>query len=338
MKHLGTLFNINYLNRGLALLESLKHHETLFKLYVLCLDDETFDYLSKEEPNFVVPIKLTEIEAFFPELNKAKSNRSMVEYFFTLSPALPLYILKKYTIPQITTLDADIYVYNSLDPIFDEMGSNSILISPHKFSDNLKHKEIYGFYNVSFQSFKNDVIGLSCLEDWLKNCTEWCYDKLEDGKFADQLYLNSWIEKYKKVSVIQHDGAAIAPWNLGKYTLKTHNDKLYVDDKPLLFYHFHGVKFVAENIVLHNLNEYNTEPTNVVIDNLYGPYINKLSYYSSKTSIAHQNIRYNYSKLWIFKKILKGGALKINKNNTKLMNKQLSKLFARLSSFFSKRS
>jgi len=331
MRYFGTLFNINYLNRGLALLESLKRNEASFILYVLCLDDETYNYLQESELSSVSPIRLEEIENFFPELVNAKANRSLVEYFFTLSPALPLYILKKFGIPQITTLDADIYVYSTLEPIFEEMGSSSILISPHRFSNKLKYKEIYGLYNVSFQSFKNDDIGLACLKDWLDDCVEWCFDRLEEEKFADQLYLNSWIEKYKSVCVVQHRGAAVAPWNLASHELKIRDSKLYLNNQPLLFYHFHGVKFVSENIVLHNLNEYKVEPSNEIVNHLYGPYVSRLAYYSNYTSVAHQNIRYNYSKIWVLKRILKGGALKIGQNKVKAVNKQLSWIFKWLS-------
>ncbi len=339
MRNFGTLFNINYLNRGLALLESLRRNEAPFNLYVLCLDDQTHEYLLQNEVSGVTPIKLQEIEQYFPELLKARSNRSLVEYFFTLSPALPLYILEKYGISQITTLDADIYIYDSLDPVFDEMGSDSILISPHKFSGELRYKEIYGLYNVSFQSFKNDDIGLSCLKDWLKNCVEWCYDELRDGKFADQLYLNSWVEKYQNVCVIQHPGAAVAPWNLSDYSLSMNGKKLYIEDKPLLFYHFHGVKFITKHIALHNLDDYNFSIIDeLIIRELYGPYIQKLSNYNSYAPFTHSNIRNNYSRIWILKKILKGGALKIDKHNVRLMNSHFYKFFNWLSSTFRKRT
>jgi hypothetical protein len=327
MRHFGTLFNINYLNRGLALLESLKANEKLFELYVLCLDSATYDYLTKNELENVFPLKLSCVENFFPELLHAKANRSLVEYFFTLSPALPLYILMNYNVQQITTLDADIFVYNSLAPVFEEMGSNSIMISPHRFSDKLKYKEIYGLYNVSFQSFRNDDIAIACLKDWLNDCIEWCFDRLEDEKFADQLYLNSWIDKYKKVYVIQYAGAAVAPWNLSDVSLKMMDNKLYIGDEPLLFYHFHGVKFVADNIVLHNLNEYNVEPNNLIVENLYGPYVNKLAKYSLSSNVPHLNIRNKYSGIWIFKRVLKGGALRLKNGSVELMNKTFYKFF-----------
>jgi len=336
MRHFGTLFNINYVNRGLALLESLRLHEKNFRLYVLCLDDLTHEYFLKNEPNEVVPIALSDIEIMFPNLRQAKTNRSLVEYFFTLSPALPLYLLRKFNLPQITTLDSDIFIYSSLNPVFEEMGENSILISPHRFAPGLKHKEVYGLYNVSFQSFKNDNIGISCLEEWLKNCTDWCFDKLENGKFADQLYLDSWIEKYKNVWVISHQGAAVAPWNLSGSELKMKEGVLFVNDVPLLFYHFHGVKFLTESLVLHNLNEYDVKLTDLVVKHLYGPYLIKLARYSAATDVSHSNLRYNYSKMWILKRILKGGALRIKGDKAEHMNKHLQGFFNGLSNLFSK--
>jgi hypothetical protein len=45
MLNFCTLFDSNYLSRGLALFESLKKTETNFHLYVVAFDNECYDYL-----------------------------------------------------------------------------------------------------------------------------------------------------------------------------------------------------------------------------------------------------------------------------------------------------
>ena len=184
MTYLGTLFNRNYLNRGLTLIESLnRHYQSCFHLYILCLDRETYNYFKSENYKFVQLILIDEVESFYPELIIAKKNRSLVEYYFTLSPVFPLYILETYKISQITTMDADMFFFSNPEPLFNEIEKYSISIMRHNFSEGLIYKEIYGKYNVSFQSFKNNEEGLQCLRKWKEQCIEWCYDTLEENKY-----------------------------------------------------------------------------------------------------------------------------------------------------------
>ena len=157
MKHFGTFFDINYLSRGLVLYQSLVKVEPDFKLYILCLDDETFSFLQKQLYKQVILVPISELENFDKELFESKSHRKLVEYYFTISPCWPLYLIQKYNIPHICTLDADICFYSSPNEIFSNLDSYSIIITPHKFSKELEHFELYGKFNVSFQIFKNNV-------------------------------------------------------------------------------------------------------------------------------------------------------------------------------------
>ena len=47
MLNFVTLFNSNYLSRGLVMYQSLLKHCPHFHLYVIAFDDITFDYLQK---------------------------------------------------------------------------------------------------------------------------------------------------------------------------------------------------------------------------------------------------------------------------------------------------
>ena len=110
MISLGTLFNINYLNRGLALIDSLrKHYDGCFQIFILCLDQDTYKYFNSKTDKITRPILINEIETCYPELHNAKKNRSLIEYYFTLSPVFPLFVLEKFNVAQITTMDADIF-------------------------------------------------------------------------------------------------------------------------------------------------------------------------------------------------------------------------------------
>jgi hypothetical protein len=226
--------------------KSLEEHAAPFTLYVLCLDEYTCEKLHKLNRPNLVPISLAEFEAGDRELLEAKKKRSPVEYFFTCSPSLPLYIFRKH--PEITLLsyvDADLFFVSSLEPIYSELGDRSILIIGHKFPERLKWLEQRGVFNVGFLTFRKDSHGLGCLNVWREQCLEWCHDRVEDGRYGDQKYLDQWPARFNRaVVVLHHKGANVAPWNWMNYDIRRVNGRVEIDGEPLIFYHFAGMKIL----------------------------------------------------------------------------------------------
>ena len=69
---------------------------------------------------------------------------------------------------------------------------------------------------------------------------------LEDGKYGDQKYLDDWPERFDGVVVLQDAGVGLAPWNVRSHRLAMRNERVFVDGKPLVFYHFHLFSIVGE--------------------------------------------------------------------------------------------
>jgi hypothetical protein len=278
MLHLATYFDVNYLSRGLTLFNSLKKYCEEFELYVVCLDEITLDYFLNSINIYpgLIPLSLNEIEEFDREFEECKKNRSTIEYYFTLSPCLPLYILKKYNLPHICTLDADMVFFSSPSIIFSYLEKYSVLITPHNFSKELKSFELYGLYNVSFQIFKNDTYGLECLENWREQCINWCYDIFEDGKYADQKYLDNWEKQFKGVWPIDIPGIGVAPWNINSYSVTFSENQLFVNNSKLICYHFHGLRIIDKHLVVHGMSKYDVSITKAITRDLYKPYIKSL--------------------------------------------------------------
>lgn len=238
MKNFCTLFDSHYLFKGLALHASLLKTCESFHLWILCIDDRVYDLLSRMNLESVSLIALSDFED--EELLKAKATRSRFEYCCTCTPSLPLYILHQHPkLDMITYLDADLFFYSSPEPIFQELGDRSILIIEHRFPARLKWLEINGIYNVQMLIFRNNEEGLACLSWWRERCNEWCYLRIEEGKFGDQKYLDGWTTRFKGVHVLQHIGGGVALWNVMQYQLRKLEGIVFVDDRPLIFYHFH---------------------------------------------------------------------------------------------------
>jgi hypothetical protein len=271
-------FDHRYFDRGMAMHESLLAHCPDARLFVLCLSDQCFDALERLGLPSIVPIRLETFEAGNERLAAAKANRSLIEYYFTCTASLMDWLLEtRPEIETITYLDGDLYFFSGPGPIFTAFENHSSLIIGHRFAPGLKSQEKYGIYNVGWLSFRRDVDGLAALAWWRDRCLEWCYDRLEGDRFADQKYLDRFPELFKCVLVLDHPGANLAPWNMGGHQLQARDGEILVDGQKLIFFHFHNFKRLA-GIVWRIHHRDNFIPRHRFLARLlYRPYIAALA-------------------------------------------------------------
>ena len=283
-----TLFDKNYLPHVLSLCDSLEKNKSSFIIFCFCMDDESFQYIHNIKRNTIIPISYRQLEDHYHELIIAKSNRSAVEYYFTCSSSVCSYVFDCFPETElITYLDADLYFFSSPEPIYEELKEASIGIIEHRFSFFGKRYEKYGKFNIGWVSFRNDQSGRKCLEDWRKDCLEWCYDRLENGQFADQKYLDYWSEKYSGIHIIQHLGANLAPWNIGRYHLKIDpiTKQILVNNHKLIFYHFASFKQIGLNTYITNVSKYFVPLSSILKNNIYLPYLQSIKKYNNEIGI-----------------------------------------------------
>jgi len=250
MRFFCTLFDSHYLSRGLAMYESLRKHASDFHLYVLAMDEKSERILRALSCENMTVISLQEFED--EELKKVKQTRTHGEYCWTCTPSLIKYCIEQYHLDMCTYLDADIYFYADPEPLLEEMGEASVMISPHRYTPVYDQSMTSGIYCVQFVTFRRDARGMEALEWWRNSCNSWCYARFEDGKFGDQKYLDDWPQRFEGVHVMEHLGGGVAPWNVQQYhLLKTEGERYVLQDKKtkrvfsLLFYHYHNLRFLA---------------------------------------------------------------------------------------------
>ena len=281
MYHFCTYFDSNYFLYGCTLLSSLKKCcRQDFRLYAAALDDRAFKLLSELDDERVVPIALADIEKFDPEYAACRNNRSKVEYYFTLSPVLPLFLMENFPeIDILCYLDSDLYFFDDPEVIFRELGDADVLIVPHRFGEKLKWKEIAGKYNVSFQLYRRSQDCFKLLQWWREKCIEWCYDVFEENRFADQKYLDYFHTIIPNVAVSSYPGAALAPWNWmeSNWQADEKNGGFTVDGTQVVFYHFQGFRFLFRHVMLHNLSSYGAGMPRKLFEFLYGTYAREMT-------------------------------------------------------------
>lgn len=285
--HYCTYFDSNYLPRGIAMIRSLRRQDPTAHVHVLCLDQATHDVLANSLENASL-IHIDELLAGDPEFAKTRENRTQIEWYFTATSCLVNFIVKQNPeINHLYYLDSDLYFFSSIQPLLDESKAASAQIIEHRFSHEMQHLLVYGRFNVGWIGFSTSEEGLKVIEDYRNSCLEWCYDKLEGDRYGDQKYLDQWPDKFPSCVVSQHKGANVATWNISGRALTDIESVYYIDEAPLIFYHFQGVARVKSgNYVVKG------DPLNFgnYFDHLYAPYLKELGAIEREFDFAAKKI------------------------------------------------
>jgi hypothetical protein len=233
--------------QGVALYRSLEYNYKKFNMFILCVDDETYQLC--QELNLTKATLLQDKDLDDERLIIAKKERRLNEYCWTLKPFFLEYVLDKYdSIENAVYLDADICFFNDPSAIFTANKSYCIQLSEHDFQEkNAAVEQTCGKYNSGFIVFKNCETSVDALRWWQDKCIEWCQDGVDEGRFGDQKYLELLPLLYDDVYPIITPGVNIAPWNESKYQYCNRNGKVYINDDKLVCYHFCGLRILNKN-------------------------------------------------------------------------------------------
>jgi len=272
-----TLFDSNYLSRGIVLYDSLVKQCADFQLFVFAFDKKCHEILIDLNLPNLTPISLEVYED--EELLSVKKGRTIAEYCWTNTPSTVWYVLNHFDVDHCTYLDADMVFYSNPLPLYLEMGEKSVLITEHRYTNPEGIEEKAGRFNVQYITFKNNIQGREVCLWWRNACLEWCFDKFEDGKFGDQKYLDDWPTRFRGIHILKHEGGGLATWNIQQYRSFTNKSgQLFVKSlatgslSPAIFFHFHALKFYKDNIVYLTPDLLPKDS----ISNFYFPYVNLL--------------------------------------------------------------
>lgn len=279
MMNFCTLYDSNYISKGIALYLSIVNYTDDFTMYVMAMDRKCEEML--KELNFPHIIVECLDDNTTPELLKAKGNRSRAEFCWTCGSYVTYTFLVKYDLSNITYLDSDLMFFASPKIIFDELETKnaSVGLSPHFIPHNATGK-----YCVQYCYFNKDKDGLAALTWWKDECLKWCYSQIEDGKYGDQMYLDHMPIMFNNVYDIDHRGTGMAYWNefAYKYTKDSiiHKGTIY----PYVFFHYSGfsISWKDNEVVVKEcypvskkLREYFVKPYIGLISKVYNQYLSQ---------------------------------------------------------------
>lgn len=248
---LCTLFDSNYLDKGLVLYKSLEKYASCFTLYVLAMNDKCYKILTDLNYDHLVPIKLVNFEN--EDLLRVKPKRGIGEYCWTCSSSLIKYVLDTYQPDYCSYIDADMAFYADPLALIKEMEERkaSVSIVGHRFNFYNRYlADTVGIYCVECNTFKNDEKARKLLNIWIGQCIEHCSTDGDGVYWADQKYMDNWVMDYDFVIETQNLGAGVAPWNIAQYRLLYSDESRVVlkckgNEYNLLFYHFENLKYLS---------------------------------------------------------------------------------------------
>lgn len=303
-----TLLDSYYLDKGLALYDSLERCTEGFRLYLFCFDDKAFDVLKGLKLKHAVIIHHRDIED--EELLKLKKERSKAEYCWTCTPVIIEYVLEHYKEPSCVYIDSDLYFFRSPEVLFDEIkeAGAHIGIMEHRFKDDWKGRRLCqrsGKYCVEFNYFDQSKEAWEALKWWKERCFEWCFHLYEAERMGDQKYLEKFPKLFQGVHEFGHLGAGVAPWNLGQYEfIRTEKEAPVLAEKktgtefPLVFYHFQNLRYLSENKVNISSGTHSKETK----DAIYRPYLREIEH--NRRRLKEFGISFSVKKVYSSNKLI----------------------------------
>jgi hypothetical protein len=267
----------------------MERHINKFTLWILCVDKKTFDILSELKLNNV---KLLQLEKFEKaNLLAVKANRNKGEYCWTLTPFAPKFVFESDSeVDRVTYLDADLWFRKQPQELFDELNKSGkhVLITDHAYAPEYDQSKTSGQYCVQFMTF-NKQKGEIVRKWWEERCIEWCFNRYEDGKFGDQMYLDDWPLRFKdSVHVLKNKELTLAPWNATRFPYGN-----------AVFFHFHGLRLINSKKVYIGQYQFPKQ----LINNVYLPYLEDIT--EAIKLLESNNFFWvnSYLKLGLFQKI-----------------------------------
>ena len=162
---------------------------------------------------------------------------------------------------QLLYLDPDVYVFNPLQPVFDQLKESSIVVTPHILNVQTPFNGNYndylfllnGTFNLGFLGLKRSATTDQFLTWWHHRLKEYSFFDNDRGTATDQKWMNLLPALFAPDDFVisRHRGMNVAPWNFHERKIVVEDEVFYVKDRdndssskqPLLFVHFSGYDY-----------------------------------------------------------------------------------------------
>ena len=292
-----TIVSKNYISLARVLCDSFLNEHPGATFFVVLVDDLEDEFEPDNEKFTLLNIDsigLPSPDVFIYQYNVLELNTAA-------KPFALKHILSSFDfIEKVAYIDPDIYIYRSLNKVWESLDNHSVVLTPHMrepFYDDQSPNEVgilqSGTYNLGFIALCKGESANKLLNWWMQKLYLDCVVDIPNGLFVDQKWMDL-VPAYFEDAYILHDPSFnIAYWNLHERELTKKGEIYYVDEIPLSFFHFSGYCPLEPNKMSKHQTRHELDDNQLwqeVFDN-YGDELITAEY--EKTKKYH----YAYSKL-----------------------------------------
>ncbi len=270
-----TIVAKNYIGLAQILEESLKAKNSDVDFFIFVADEfsETKDEKILPKNIIIAKDNLNISESQWTDMS---FKYDLTEFCTSIKPSVFSYFLNSTDYDKIIYLDPDIYIYNSLNPVFEILDNQSIVLTPHittiqnEFNGDRSESGLLstGVFNLGFCAIKRSLSSQKMISWWHHRLVDKCYIDSYDSYYTDQKWMDflPCFFTSEELHVSLHLGMNIAPWNFFEREIFIENDILKVKNRegesnnsifPVLFVHYSGYNYSElkkGNVIQNNIS------------------------------------------------------------------------------------
>lgn len=281
MKIIFTICSNNYLAQAKALGDSILETNPEYRFFIGLVD--TLSPEINYETEIGHPVILAN-EIGIPDFESLWEKYNIIELNTCVKPFFLEYFTNQYKdLSYLMYFDPDTFVFGNIADIEAEfIDGKEIILTPHiltpiPLDGKMPNEHLFlnfGTYNLGFIGIKNPSNNISFFKWWGERTYNIGFDRVSEGLFVDQLWMNFTPIFYSNTVVSKNAGLNMGPWNLHeRYLSKTSEQKWIVNKNiELVFYHFSNYKFSKPEILASYYDRFGFDDRKDLIE-LYKDYL-----------------------------------------------------------------
>jgi len=307
-----TIVAKNYIGLAQILEESLKSKNSDTDFFIIVADDFlNKSHFEKLPNNVLIGHEILDISQ--EKWIDMSFKYDLTEFCTSIKPAVFSYLIEKTDYDKIIYLDPDIYIYSSLEPIYEMLQKHSIVLTPHivdiqdQFVGDRSESGLMstGVFNLGFCGIRRSKTAKKMISWWHERLLENCYIDSHDSYFTDQKWMD-FLPCYfdsNELLVSRHLGMNIAPWNFFERKIFGAKEEFMVcsrDQKedqsinfPVIFVHYSGYNYAElkkGNVIQNNISNIKDYEDIKLLTDVYA----KAIYDRKETFDKYINQKYSY--------------------------------------------